>query len=131
MAFVTFTVVLCDMLYNGQLQTQFLYLLRRNLHDIGFTSLVAGICETVAVFPSSYLADRFRRDIIIRASGILGLVALGLHATAVVLRCLPLLYVTIALLSISVGLPTVRLRVLILDFVERSNVQPSQSSHIF
>ncbi|KAJ4460989.1 hypothetical protein PAPYR_2850 [Paratrimastix pyriformis] len=101
--FFTFTMVVCEGLYGGQLQSQFLFSLRRNVHDIGLSSLLAGICEIVAVFPVAYLADKIGKVKVIWAGAIIGLVAIAVNLTGALLTLLPALYVAIALWGVDLA----------------------------
>jgi len=44
---------------------------------LGVTSAASGITMTLFVFPAGYLADRFNRDIILKAATFIGITALG------------------------------------------------------
>ncbi|MCY3413562.1 MAG: MFS transporter [Candidatus Heimdallarchaeota archaeon] len=43
---------------------------------LGYTSAATGLAMTLVVFPSGYLADKYRRDILLKISGIFGIAAL-------------------------------------------------------
>jgi len=45
---------------------------------LGLTSAASGITMTLFVFPAGYFADRFRRDIILKIAGVIGIIGFGL-----------------------------------------------------
>ena len=47
---------------------------------LGLTSAASGITMTLFVFPAGFFADRFRRDILLKVAGIVGIIALGFIA---------------------------------------------------
>ncbi len=49
---------------------------------LGITAGITGIAMTALVFPAGYLADRFRRDIMLRIAGVVGIVSMIILAFA-------------------------------------------------
>ncbi len=49
---------------------------------LGVTAGITGIAMTALVFPSGYLADRFRRDWMLKAAGVVGIVAMFILGVA-------------------------------------------------
>lgn len=47
---------------------------------LGLTSAASGITMTIFVFPAGYFADKFRRDIILKIAGVIGLASLAFIA---------------------------------------------------
>ncbi|HUT80272.1 MAG TPA: MFS transporter [Candidatus Bathyarchaeia archaeon] len=47
---------------------------------LGLTSAASGITMTIFVFPAGFFADRFRRDIILKLAGVIGLASLAFIA---------------------------------------------------
>ena len=50
---------------------------------LGLTSAATGLAMTLVVFPSGYLADKYRRDIMLKLAGMIGLIGLILISLAV------------------------------------------------
>ena len=60
----------------GNVLSSFIYLLSDSSSELlGLTSAATGVTMTIVVFPSGYLADRFRRDWMLRMAAIFGLVS--------------------------------------------------------
>lgn len=49
---------------------------------LGVTAGITGIAMTIIVFPSGYLADKYRRDIVLRYAGIIGIAAMIILAVS-------------------------------------------------
>ena len=64
-------------MWSANLPTYVLVLTGSNV-AVGMTSGVQGICRLIAAFPAGYLADKCRRDGIIRISGAVGIVGTAL-----------------------------------------------------
>eukprot|EP00894_Picocystis_sp_ML_P005006 jgi/Pico_ML_1/55523/g1197.t1 len=64
-------------MWSANLPTYVLVLTGSNV-DVGLTSGVQGICRLLAAFPAGYLADKCRRDRILRVSGVLGIAGTAL-----------------------------------------------------
>jgi len=47
---------------------------------LGLTSAASGITMTIFVFPAGYFADRFRRDILLKIAGVIGVIGLAFVA---------------------------------------------------
>jgi len=47
---------------------------------LGLTSAASGITMTIFVFPAGYFADRFRRDILLKIAGVIGVIGLAFIA---------------------------------------------------
>ncbi|NPE09874.1 MAG: MFS transporter, partial [Asgard group archaeon] len=47
---------------------------------LGITSAIRGLTMLLFLFPAGYLADKFRRDIIIKIAAVIGIIAIGLIA---------------------------------------------------
>jgi len=61
----------------GNILSAYLYFFAGSSNiTLGWTSEATGIAFTAVLFPSGYLADRFRRDILLKISSIFGLIGL-------------------------------------------------------
>jgi MFS family permease len=47
---------------------------------LGLTSAASGITMTIFVFPAGFFADKYRRDILLKIAGIIGIIAMGFIA---------------------------------------------------
>ncbi|MBD3189071.1 MAG: MFS transporter [Candidatus Heimdallarchaeota archaeon] len=64
-------------IWMGNVLSTYIYLIAEESSQIlGLTSMATGITMTIVVFPAGYLADRFRRDIMLKIAAVIGTAAL-------------------------------------------------------
>ncbi|MHA1302496.1 MAG: MFS transporter [Candidatus Heimdallarchaeaceae archaeon] len=82
---------------------------------LGWTSAASGITMTLFVFPSGYFADNFRRDLLLRAAALIGLIGLVLIAVG---NNIVYIFVALALWGLYQALTRPSLEALIADSLE-------------
>jgi len=76
----------------------YVFLLRdKNAEAVGLLTAIMGISQLVTSFPSGYLADRFRRDSLLKGASCFGFVAISATLVAVHRRSYSLLALALAL----------------------------------
>ena len=74
-------------IWMGNVLSTYIYLFAENAGDIlfglssneilGLTSAASGITMTLFVFPAGFMADRFRRDVILKSATVIGIASMG------------------------------------------------------
>lgn len=76
----------------------YVYLLRdNNAKAVGLLTAMMGISQLLLSFPTGYLADKFRRDSLLKAASCFGFVAISTTLVAVYRRSYMLLALALAL----------------------------------
>lgn len=76
----------------------YVYLLHNNNAEaVGLLTAIMGICQLLLSFPTGYLADKFRRDSLLKAASCFGFVAISTTLVAVYRRSYMLLALALAL----------------------------------
>lgn len=82
---------------------------------LGLTSAASGITMTIFVFPAGYFADRFRRDILLKIAGVIGVIGLAFIAFG---NSFLYIFIALFLLGLFNGLVRPSLEALFADSVE-------------
>lgn len=70
-------------IWMGNVLSSYIYLISGESNQLlGWTSAATGIMMTIVVFPAGILADRFRRDKMLRIAAVIGIIALAIIAFA-------------------------------------------------
>ncbi|PRW58602.1 MFS general substrate transporter [Chlorella sorokiniana] len=109
---------------SGDVLSALLFLLTGSNTTVGLVQGLNGIAQLVAALPAGYLADRHRRDTLLRAGALVGAAAGGLLAAALAWRpTVPMLAAASALLGCYSGTYNAALEALFAD-----SVPPGRSS---
>jgi MFS family permease len=74
-------------LWSQSVLSTFVYLLRDDdPKAVGFITAAMGIAQLLSSFPAGILADRYRRDVLLKIASVIGLIAIGLAYTAVIVK---------------------------------------------
>ena len=82
---------------------------------LGLTSAASGITMTIFVFPAGFFADRFRRDILLKIAGVIGVIGLAFIAFG---NSFLYIFIALFLLGLFNGLVRPSLEALFADSVE-------------
>ena len=67
----------------GNVLSTYIFLLAGNSYEtLGLLSAATGLSMTLVVFPAGFLADRFRRDWMLKIAGVIGIMSLGVIMVA-------------------------------------------------
>ena len=102
-------------IWMGNVLSSFIYLLSDSSSELlGLTSAATGVTMTIVVFPSGYLADRFRRDWMLKAAAVFGLISAGILFFA---SDLTMIFVSLIIWGLYQGLTRPSLEALFADSV--------------
>lgn len=99
----------------GNVLSSFIYLLSDSSSQLlGLTSAATGVTMTIVVFPSGFLADRFRRDWMLKAAAVFGLISAGILFFA---NTLTMIFISLIIWGLYQGLTRPSLEALFADSV--------------
>ena len=88
----------------------YVYLLRdNNAEAVGLLTAIMGISQLLLSFPTGYLADKFRRDTLLKSASVFGFVAISTTVVAVHRRSYSLLALALALWGALWGLSLIHI----------------------
>lgn len=106
-------------IWMGNVLSTFIYLLSDSSSELlGLTSAATGVTMTIVVFPSGFLADRLRRDWMLRAAAIFGLISVGILFFA---NNLTMIFVALIIWGLYQGITRPSLEAIFADSVPKGN----------
>ena len=106
-------------IWMGNVLSTFIYILSDSSSELlGLTSAATGITMTIVVFPSGLLADRLRRDWMLRAAAIFGLISVGILFFA---NNLTMIFVALIIWGLYQGITRPALEAIFADSVPKGN----------
>lgn len=105
-------------LWNQNVLSMFLY--QVSGHDsrtIGYVTSLMGLSQLVASFPSGYFSDKYRRDLVIRSSAVVGIVSIAMVVSSIALRNLYFVAVAFVVVGTYWGLTTTSISALFADSI--------------
>eukprot|EP00538_Stauroneis_constricta_P000620 CAMPEP_0119558286 /NCGR_PEP_ID=MMETSP1352-20130426/10534_1 /TAXON_ID=265584 /ORGANISM="Stauroneis constricta, Strain CCMP1120" /LENGTH=544 /DNA_ID=CAMNT_0007605601 /DNA_START=35 /DNA_END=1669 /DNA_ORIENTATION=- len=121
-------------IWNQNVLSTFVYLLEDGRPEaVGYITACMGLAQMLVSFPAGYLADRFRRDTMLRLSSVLGCAAAGLAILATLKRSYPYLVVSLVFWGLYWGVVNTASGALFADSIkdgERAKHFTSRSVHL-
>lgn len=74
----------------------FVYVLTQSNKSVGILKGITGLFQAAFVLPSGYVSDKFRRDIVLRAAGIVGLICCAISISGFVFESINLIFMAFA-----------------------------------
>ena len=115
---ITFTGVafISRSLWNQNVLAMFIFQVSgRDSRTIGYVTSLMGLLQLFSSFPGGYFADKYRRDIVIRYSAVIGILSTALVVSAVALKNLWLIGGAFATVGTYWGLTTTSISALFAD----------------
>ncbi|KAF0688397.1 hypothetical protein As57867_019908, partial [Aphanomyces stellatus] len=89
----TFFFWSCRSIIMEQVLSGYIYVLTQSNEPVGWVTGINGIVRLIVAIPGGMASDHFRRDAVLKAAGVWGLLCISLSAAAYLMNRLPLLYV--------------------------------------
>jgi MFS family permease len=106
-------------IWMGNVLSTFIYLLSDSSSELlGLTSAATGVTMTLVVFPSGFLADRLRKDWMLRAAAIFGLISVGILFFA---NSLIMIFIALIIWGLYQGITRPSLEAIFADSVPTGN----------
>lgn len=103
-------------LWNQNVLAMFIYQITdHDTRRIGYLSSLMGLLQLISSFPGGYLADKYRRDTVLRCSAIIGTIAVALIVSAVTTKNFYFLLAAFSTVGIYWGLTTTSISALFAD----------------
>ncbi|KAF0718906.1 Aste57867_1406 [Aphanomyces stellatus] len=83
----------CRSILIDQVLAGYVYVLTNSNEPVGWVTGINGIVRLMVAIPGGMASDYFRRDTVLKAAGVLGLLCVGLSFTAYLMNHMTLLYV--------------------------------------
>ncbi|RHZ12460.1 hypothetical protein DYB26_013381, partial [Aphanomyces astaci] len=84
----------CRSILLDQVLAGYVFVLTGSNEPVGLVTGINGLVRLFMAIPGGYASDRFRRDTVLKAAGVLGLGCVALSMTSYLMGHMPLLYVT-------------------------------------
>lgn len=65
-------------IWNQSVLAAYVYLLEDDLEAVGYITAVMGISQLASSFPSGWIADKYRRDSLLKIASVAGMIAIGI-----------------------------------------------------
>lgn len=114
-------------MWNQSVLATFIFLIRDgDAEAVGFVTAVTGLSQLLVSFPVGFLADRYRRDTMLKLASVVGMVAVTVTLLSLHLGSFSLLVVALAVWGIMWGITNTALSALFAD-----SIPNGERSHYF
>lgn len=99
------------------LATYVFLLTNNNAEAVGFVTAAMGLAQLIVSFPSGILADKYRRDVVLRTAAVIGTIAIGLTVFSLYQESYLWLVVSLSVWGVTWGIANTSLSALFADSI--------------